>query len=246
MIEDITEQESLKEQLIIAHNLASLGLLAAGVAHEINSPLNIISYYLIDLMYARTQREQFGIIEGIEEEVKGIAEIVSNLASFSDSTKIKFEEFDFISLIAKLLSMIKHAASNRQIGIHFENAYDEITISANKTEIKQMILNIVRNSIDAMASGGDLYIKIREPDNILKRFEVAFADTGRGIAKEIMDSIFVPFISTKNAEANHMGLGLSITYGIVKKHKGEIYARNLTNGCEICVTLPFVRCHSIP
>jgi len=240
IIEDVTEYDQLQKQVILSEKLASVGLLAAGVAHEINNPLGIIYNYLSYIKSRFHDLDLHEAIDNVHEEIAAISNIVSNLHTFSDNTQISLEVLEINGLIAGMLKLIKHSTRYKQITIHFEPSEAEIEIRANKSELKQVVLNLLKNSFEAMPSGGDIYIRtglLSENGSNLVR--MTFQDTGPGISDENPHNIFLPFYSTKKGSEQNLGLGLSVSYGIIKKYHGSITVENINGaGCQFVITLP--------
>ena len=244
IIEDVSKQESLRQQVILSEKLASVGLLAAGVAHEINNPLEIIYNYLNFLKFKLKQQPIIETIVNLEEEITYIKQIVSNLISFSDSDKIGtdykktiVEDFDLNELIKSIINLIKYNAKNKKIKINFNPTIKSLFFLANKNEIKQVILNLLKNSIEAINNGGIIDVATKEKNN--KDILITIKDTGCGIQEDNPNNIFLPFYSTKKRGGSNLGLGLSVSYGIIKKYNGEIQVKNIKDsGCEFNITLP--------
>jgi len=241
-VNNVVDAFKLQEQLILSDKLASVGLLAAGVAHEINNPLEIIYNYLRYIKRQFTNEELHKALDDIYEEISAIAGIVSNLHAFSDNKKLIEEDIPLHDLIQNMLTLIKHSAQHRQITIRFAPCNEEITIHANKNEIKQVMLNLLKNSFEAMPSGGEIFIhtsSIRQNGSLL--VQIAFTDTGPGIQIENPTDIFLPFYSTKKGQEDNLGLGLSVSYGIITKYHGTISVENIgESGCQFLITLPQV------
>jgi signal transduction histidine kinase len=168
------------------------------------------------------------------------------------------------ALIQNMLNLVKHSAKANQIAIHFEPADVELCVRANRNEIKQVLLNLLKNSFEAMTSGGEITIHTSQvyegdapsQDEASSRDEtsskdeassrddgalaqITFTDTGPGICDENPDNIFLPFYSTKKGAEQNLGLGLSVSYGIIKKYHGTISVQNVEQaGCQFCITLP--------
>ena len=237
IIEDVSNQENLRQQVILSEKLASVGLLAAGVAHEINNPLEIIYNYLKFLKLNLKQKPIVNTINDLEEEITYIKQIVSNLISFSDANKISNEEFDLNELLKSVVNLIKYSVINKKIKISFSSDQTVILFQANKNELKQVILNLLKNSIEAMPDGGQISIASRITGN--SEIHISIIDTGCGIQDENPNNIFLPFYSTKKRGSSNLGLGLSVSYGIIKKYRGNIRVENLTeSGCQFIITLP--------
>lgn len=240
IIEDISEQEKLREQINLSEKLASVGLLAAGVAHEINNPLEIIYNHLSYLNMNTQNGEYREVIAEIEDELRDIKVIVSNLISFSDHNNTSRELYNLNDLIDSLVNLIRFNARHKQISIVFNKKQSEIMVKGSRNEMKQVFLNLFKNSFEAMPDGGSITIVsdlIERDDSELVM--VSIEDTGHGIDEEHTKEIFLPFFSTKKKTEHNMGLGLSVIYGILKKYQGEISVSNRKEGgCKFLITLP--------
>ncbi len=236
IIEDITKQETLRQKVILSENLASVGLLAAGVAHEINNPLDIMGYYLQHIRFVSENKEVLDAVENIDEEINSVAQIVGNLITFSDKKNVTAERFDVNDLLCSLIGLLKHKAKRNNTVINLNTPSETVFIDANRNEIKQVLLNLVKNSFEAMPEGGTLSINVYTvrslPD---QQVEITFDDSGEGIEESKIKDIFFPFYSTKNFKKTNYGLGLSISYGIIS-------VKNLEGkGCQFKITLPLAR-----
>ena len=245
ILNDVTEHEGLKAQVNLSERLASVGLLAAGVAHEINNPLEIIFNYLDLLKFTLKDREAHDLLGELEEEIATIESIVSNLVTFSDSTAASVEVFDVREVIEGMLKLIRFTSSGRGMDIRFECAYPELPVRASKAEIRQVFLNIIKNSFEAMTDGGVLAISARangEEESGSRESggcSVTFTDNGSGVPKENIKDVFLPFFSTKKKAGQNRGLGLYLSYQILKKYDGEIVLENNPmGGCTVRVSLP--------
>jgi signal transduction histidine kinase/ABC-type multidrug transport system ATPase subunit len=240
IIEDMTEYDRLQKQVVLSEKLASVGLLAAGVAHEINNPLEIIYTYLSYVKYRFRAPEFHKVIDTVHEQISSIANIVSNLRSFSDDNTIINEEIEINNEIQTMLNLIKHNAKYKHIMIRFEPYEHELLIRANRHEIKQVILNLLKNSFEAMPSGGEIFIKTTQITEDGAEFvQMIFKDTGPGIYDENPANVFLPFYSTKKGQENNLGLGLSVSYGIIKKYNGTISVENIdSSGCQFTIKFP--------
>ena len=240
IIEDITQYDQLQRQVILSEKLASVGLLAAGVAHEINNPLEIVYNYIRFIKRNFKDNSLKKSIDRLHNEISNIATIVGNLVTFSDAQNISREEIHLNETIKNLLDLIKHNATYKHIHFLFTPAKRDIKVTINRNELRQVILNLVKNSFEAMPAGGTISI---DTDLGLQSGEdvatVHVRDTGPGIQEANVNDIFLPFYSTKRASGSNMGLGLSISYAIVEKYRGKIMVHNLSEGgCEFIVQLP--------
>ena len=239
IIEDITEQEEMRQRMNLSENLASLGLLAAGVAHEINNPLEIIYNYLSFLRMNPSREKASRVVHMLEEEMDGIKHIVSNLVSFSGSKESKATVFDVNQLIRQTVTLLEPSAGERNIQCRFNSSIEEIFIEACKTEIRQVLLNLIKNSFEVLPEGGYVDIETMTEKEALI---LLIRDNGPGISERDGESIFLPFYSTKKENTgSNMGLGLPMSYGIIRKYKGEMQFRNLERGgCEFKITIPIL------
>jgi two-component system sensor histidine kinase AtoS len=239
IIEDITEYDRLQKQVILSEKLASVGLLAAGVAHEINNPLEIISNYLSYISYKHTDADIQESIAKVHQEIDNIAKIVGNLVTFSDKDEMGFESFDLNTIIEDILELLKYNANLQHVAISFQTQHDQQLFWGDKGKIKQVILNLLKNSFEAMEGGGKVLLQTK--DSSLKHklsSRLIIEDNGSGISPEHMDSIFMPFFSTKSGRNNKLGLGLSISYSIIESFGGEMSVMNRPRGgCRFIIDL---------
>ncbi|PIE31862.1 histidine kinase [candidate division KSB3 bacterium] len=240
ILEDITEYDQLQKQMMLSEKLASVGLLAAGVAHEINNPLEIVYNSLKYLKYHMYNQELREAVDDIQEEMTSISTIVSNLHAFSDNKQSTNEDVEVNALIHNMLNLIRFNATHKHIAIHFAPCDADIIIRANKNEIKQVLLNLFKNSFEVMPSGGKIFIHtlLVQQDGV-SVVQIQFQDTGPGIVDDNPSNIFLPFYSTKKGDQHNLGLGMSVSYGIIKKYHGTISVENQGNsGCQFIITLP--------
>ncbi|AMK12513.1 ATP-binding protein [Pseudodesulfovibrio indicus] len=244
IVEDISRQETLRQQLTMAEKLASVGILSAGVAHEINNPLEIIYNHLNYLKFNLEKTQVAETIDLIEEELEDIKQIVSNLISFSDRTRVVIEEIDISELLLSIIALLRIDARRRNIEIRFSPPDCPVVVEARKNEIKQVLLNLFRNSFEAAGDAGTIRIEtdmVEEGGKPLAR--IRFMDDGCGILDEDPSNIFLPFYSSKLGKDTNLGLGLSVSYGIISKYNGSIEVKNReAGGCEFTILLPGVPC----
>ncbi len=241
MIQDVSRQEELREQVILSEKLASVGLLAAGVAHEINNPLEIVFNIIGYLKYNTSSQEHLELLDDLEDEMSLIKQIVSNLITFSDNSRSASEYFDINELIDKLIGLIVFNAKKRDINISFNQRAEHAFITANRNEMRQVLLNLIRNSMEAMPDGGIVEVAtiIEEKSPEHRYLKISVQDNGCGINDTSMNNIFLPFYSTKKRQGKNLGLGLSVSYGIIEKLQGSINVKNLPNGgCCFTIQIP--------
>jgi PAS domain S-box-containing protein len=223
LVEDITQRMQLEEQLLQTEKLTSLGLLAAGVAHEVNTPLAVISNYIQMLakqLPANDPRHK--LTEKIVKQTFRASEIVNNLLNFSRTGGTEFKEVNLNQIIDETLTLVAHPfrAANVQVVRNLEGALPGILGSSNR--LQQVFLNLFLNARDAMPSGGMLEVRSATTNGFV---EIEISDTGIGIQRENLARVFDPFFTTK-ASGRGTGLGLSVSYGIIKEHAGKIEVRS--------------------
>lgn len=222
IFEDITERSQMEEQLRISEKMASLGLLAAGVAHEVNTPLTGISSYTQMLLEnADPADPRTPVLEKIEKQTFRAARIVNGLLNLSRPNAAEQSERTVVDLnvvIADVLSLLEHQFEKGSIKVRRELHPDPVRVIGFEFKLQQVFLNLFLNARDAMASGGWLTITTRADG---REAVAEVADTGNGIAPEHLARIYDPFFTTK-AIGQGTGLGLSITYGIVREHEATI------------------------
>ncbi len=241
ILEDVTEYEKMQKQLVMSEKLASVGLLAAGVAHEINNPLEIIYNYLTYLRYNYAEENLLSIINNISEEIMIISGIISNLVSFSNNSSLNIEPVDINELIKDILKLIKFNANYRSINISFYDTDNIPKIMINRNELRQVLLNIIKNSIEAINGTGNIIIStLINITNNNNYVEISIKDDGKGLDPIEINNIFMPFYSTKDKNLKNLGLGLSISYSIIEKYKGSITAyNNKDKGSTFIVSIPY-------
>jgi PAS domain S-box-containing protein len=223
IVDDITQRIELESQLSQADKLSSIGLLAAGVAHEVNTPLAVISSYAQMLSKQLQQDPQKGgLLEKITRQTFRASEIVNNLLNFSRTSGTEFTDVNLNKIIADTLALLEHQFKTTKIRVEDELAEHLPLISGNAGRLQQVFLNLFLNARDAMPEGGTLRIATSNGEGV----SVVVSDTGDGIAQEHIHRIYDPFFTTKVApregQAKGTGLGLSVSYGIIQEHAGKI------------------------
>ena len=219
ILDDITEREELERKLVQADKLSSIGLLAAGVAHEVNTPLAVISTYAQMLAKQVAGDEQKSkLLDKIAKQTFRASEIVNSLLNFSRTSTTAFEDIDLNRVLRETLTLLEHQFQKASINVDIELEEELPLIRGNAGKLQQVFLNLFINARDAMESGGTLRVATC-PDAVGVRVEVS--DSGPGIPRENLARIFDPFFTTKGARKG-TGLGLSVSYGIVEEHGGVI------------------------
>jgi signal transduction histidine kinase len=213
----------LEEQMVQTEKLTSLGLLAAGVAHEVNTPLAVISNYIQMLakqIPADDPRQK--TIERIVKQTFRASEIVNNLLNFSRTGTLELSEVDLNSVLEETLTLVQHPFRTAKVNV-IKNYTDSLPlVLGSTTRLQQVFLNLFMNARDAMPTGGMLEVRTAAHNGSV---EVEVTDTGMGIAGEHLKRIFDPFFTTKTS-GRGTGLGLSVSYGIIKEHAGKVDVRS--------------------
>jgi signal transduction histidine kinase len=238
VFEDITDKIQLQQQLLTSEKLASIGLLSAGVAHEINTPLTGISSYIQMLQKTLAGTHYAQILEKIEAQTDRVARIIKNLLTFARSpSDASFQRVDLKESIEEILSLIDHKLKNMNIRLALE--LEPIPpLYAQGERLQQVFINIILNALDAMPQGGELRIRLSQEKEAAV---VRVSDTGMGIKPEHLSHIFDPFFTTKGV-GKGTGLGLSISYATVKEHEGHIQVQSeIDRGSTFTIILPVGR-----
>jgi two-component system NtrC family sensor kinase len=238
LIEDVTDRVRLEEQLQISEKMASIGLLAAGVAHEVNTPLTGISSFTQMLLEgADPDDPRTLLLEKIEKQTFRAAKIVNGLLALSRPGSVVHERaaVDLNVVITDVLSLLEHQFEVARIKVRRELSPTPVVASGTEHQLQQVFLNLFLNARDAMPRGGWLSIATRS-DGDVQVAEVA--DTGSGIPPEHLARIYDPFFTTKSI-GRGTGLGLSISYGIVREHGGSLRCDSgVGQGTRFTLTLP--------
>jgi two-component system NtrC family sensor kinase len=219
IFDDVTDRAELERRLVQADKLSSIGLLAAGVAHEVNTPLAVISTYA--QMLAKQVAGDEGksvLLDKIAKQTFRASEIVNSLLSFSRTSTKDFVEVDLDRVIRETLTLLEHQLKKAGIAVDVELEESLPPVKGNFGKLQQVFLNLYLNARDAMERGGRLTVKAWSTE---RGVEVQVRDTGSGIPPEHLQRIYDPFFTTKAARKG-TGLGLAVTYGIVKEHGGAI------------------------
>jgi len=234
LLEDITKDHFLNEYLVRTDKITSIGELAAGVAHEINNPLSIIQNYIELIKITQSEDANQENLEKIEREIDRIVGIVGNLLSFSRWNELPDVIFNFCEIIDEVIELLAYPIKEKEINF-IKNLIDKpLLIEGCENRIKQVIINIIMNSIEAVSFGGTIQLDL----TYHKRkgsSELSITDNGYGIPPDIINLIFDPFFSTKTGKKN-TGLGLSICQHIIELHKGWISC-NSTPGKRTVFTI---------
>lgn len=236
VFEDVTEKIMMQNQMITSEKMASLGVLSAGLAHEVNTPLTGISSFCQFILDNPQDPENIELISKIQEQVQRANKIIRTLLDFSRQQKAEVPtDLDLNKLINESIALVEHNLKKKNIMLnkefHFKHKF-----FGYSTRLQQMFINLLINASDAITdSNGIISISgIETNSDIMIRIK----DNGKGIAPRYMKKIFDPFFTTKE-KGKGTGLGLSITYSIVHEHYGEITVKSkLDKGTTFIITFP--------
>jgi PAS domain S-box-containing protein len=230
--EDITRRKQTEEELIRSEKLASLGQLAASVAHEVNNPLAGILVYVKLLLKKykeeklQTEKSQEQLLK-MERELDRTTRIIRNLLDFSRQTEPNMRAIDINQVIEAALSLVENQINLENLSLEMQLGSNLPLVFADFDKIQQVLINIILNATQAMPEGGKLTISTSFAEDIeidearKNTVRIDIMDTGVGILKENLSKLFTPFFTTKG-KGKGVGLGLSVVHGIIGKHKGKI------------------------
>lgn len=230
--------ERTQEVLMQAEKLASMGQLAAGIAHELNNPLGVV------LMYAHLLSEEYGVQEALRDDLNMITaqadrckRIVSGLLHFARQNQVNLETVDVCETVENCLRLV---ALPERVQVRILHEIEDPMAAMDRDQITQVLINLIGNACQAMPEGGTLTVHtVGDADAV----QVQVSDTGLGIPKENLSKIFEPFFTTKEM-GKGTGMGLAVSYGIVKMHRGNIQVESNADpqagptGTTITVSLP--------
>jgi hypothetical protein len=239
LLDDVTEKVRLEGQLLQAEKLSSIGLFAAGVAHEVNTPLaGISSYAQMLLQEAPEGSSQHELLKKIERQSFRASNIVNNLLRFARVSDTELQAVNLNSLMVDALSLVEHQFKKTHVDISLELDPTLPPTLGNGGRLQQVFMNLFLNAKDAMPDGGRLRIRSYRQDS---RLVVEVQDSGNGISAEDIKRIYDPFFTTK-AVGKGTGLGLSVSYGIIQEHSGQISVESRPGkGTTFTLQLPLRR-----
>jgi len=244
---DLREKLAVEQQLMEAQikigqteKMASLGRLSAGVAHEINNPLTSI------LLYGNLMREKLAqehplsqSLDYILEDAERCKEIVKNLLAYSRQSQVTKEVFPLNTLVNESFGLIHDQRLFMNVEVRKKLVSHEVLIRADKTQLCQVVINLIMNAIDAMEEKGILTLSTRWDQDKNKAY-LEVSDTGSGIPEKDISKVFDPFFSTKE-QGKGTGLGLSMAYGVMEENQGRIFVKNTSpEGTCIALEIPIV------
>jgi len=240
----LEEKERTQQQLIQTEKLAALGSVAAGVAHEVKNPLAII---VQGVEYLKKVLQDDALLADVAARIEKSAfradNIIKALLGFARQIAIKTEEADIAPLIDETLLLVEHQINRKQIRVEKHCAPGLPHVVMDSSQIRQVLINLFMNAVEAMSDGGVLGIRTGQAtgEDGQPLVQVVVSDTGEGIPEDRLQKVFDPFFTTKNATGN-TGLGLSISKGIIDRHQGNIVIESEAGrGTRVTIGLPASR-----
>lgn len=235
------ELEKTQMQLLQAEKMASIGKLAAGVAHQLNNPLGGIT------LFTKLMLEEYDLPEDARKDLLRILrdaercrDTVKELLEFARQTRYEMRPHDINKAIKRTLFLLENQALFQNINIDCNTDANLPPVSGDMQQLNHLFMNIILNAAQAMDGNGQLFINTHYP-SAQERITIEISDTGPGIPPDVLPHIFDPFYTTKE-EGKGTGLGLSLAYGIVESHGGTIQARNLpSGGASFVIELPILK-----
>ena len=248
IFDDVTERTELEEQLVQADKLSSIGLLAAGVAHEVNTPLAVISSYA-QMLAQRVADDpsQKKILDKITSQTFRASEIVNSLLNVSRTSPREFTEIDLNRTVRETLALIEPQLRKARVQVESRLEPEAAAVVGHAGRLQQVLLNLFLNARDAMPHGGRLVVANQVREDAGEAFSsITVRDNGGGIDPAHLKRVFDPFFSTKNkrrvAGRRGAGLGLAVSYGIVREHSGRMGVESeLGQGTSFSIELPLAR-----
>jgi PAS domain S-box-containing protein len=243
VVQDVSSRVAMENELKEKERLAALGMLAAGVAHEVNTPITGISSYAQMLLSdTRPDDPRYDLLKKVERQTFRAARIVSNLLEFARERQNPQRPLELLPVLRESLELLRERMTETRVELDFEPGGARPQVVGNDGELQQVFTNLVINALDAMAQlppssprGRRLTVAVEEDAALVR---VRFCDTGPGIPEELLEKVFQPFFSTKLAKGG-TGLGLSISYAIARRHRGTIRVDSRPGGgCCFIVELP--------
>ncbi len=236
-----TQLELTRDQLVRSDKLASMGTMAAGIAHEVNNMLTPImgNAYLLREISNEVTPDMERMIANIEDASKRAAEMLRQVLDFSRKGPETVEPIDMAGVVNRVLSLLEYRLRKGQVQVRKEYGTAPIIATGNAKQLEQVLTNLIINAIDAMDGGGELAVSIdRRNSGDTNIVLIRVSDNGAGIPEEMRESIFEPFFSTKE-EGKGTGLGLFISYGIIQKHGGVLEVESeVGRGTTFSIKLP--------
>ena len=240
--DDVTAKVQLEQQLLQAEKLSSLGLIAAGVAHEVNTPLTGISSFT-QMLKEEVPRDHphRGVLDKIETQCFRASEIVSNLLNFARLQTAELKPVYLNEIVTETIALVEHQFLKKEIRLWQQLAPGLPCVRGNEGQLMQVLVNILLNAKDAVSNGGEVRIQTSAAPGFVI---IMVEDNGPGIPPEVISRIFDPFFTTKDV-GKGTGLGLSVSYGIIQEHSGHIFVDSRAGeGTCFTIKLPAIACEN--
>ncbi|WP_070119299.1 PAS domain-containing protein [Bacillus marinisedimentorum] len=230
---DITDQKKQEELLHRQDKLAAVGQLAAGVAHEIRNPLTSMRGYAEFLQMEEMNAEKREFLNIILEEIERVNDIVEEFMVMAKPKASTLKNRNIVPILKSVVSLMRFEARKKNVKLHFNFEDEIIQVECDENRLKQVFVNLVKNGIEAMPGGGEIFVKIAVKEEDV---EISIQDTGVGIPPEKLKKIGEPFFTTKESGN---GLGLMVSFKIIESHNGKVYVESeLNKGTTFNIVLP--------
>jgi signal transduction histidine kinase len=236
LLEDLTDLETLEAELVHSERLASIGRLAAGVAHEIGNPVTGIACLAQNLRHETDPAEIDASVKQILDQTKRISTIVQSLVTFSHGGTDLYvkDSFNLHEAIAEAIQLVHLSHRGRQVNFK-QGCPDTFVLTGDRQRLIQVFVNLLNNACDASEGGGVVDVLVEPVDNF---YRIEIRDQGKGITEKDRERIFEPFFTTKKP-GEGTGLGLSLVYKIIQDHEGEIDIESEAGrGTRVIIALP--------
>jgi two-component system sporulation sensor kinase A len=232
IIRDISYRKEAEKLMLESEKLSIAGQLAAGIAHEIRNPLTAIKGFVQLMKSGVIQKDQYYDI--ISSELNRIELILSELLMLAKPHESSFQQTNIIQLFSDVICLLETQAILHNIRIELTNSLTVQSIICDENQLKQVFINFIKNSIEAMPDGGTIHIIVEEPND--NQVRITFIDEGCGIPEKLMNRLGNPFVTTKE---NGTGLGLMVSYKIIENHNGTVSIKSKENeGTTLTIELP--------
>ncbi|WP_235714665.1 PAS domain S-box protein [Neobacillus dielmonensis] len=233
IIQDVTERKRAEDLKIQAEKMNVVAQIAAGIAHEIRNPLTSLKGFV--QLFREDTVPNKEILKIMENELERINDISSEFLTLAKPYNLDFVELDIKELVKNVVNLLEKEASRRSVTFQTFFTQEKVTVSGVGTELKKVFLNLIKNAIEVMPNGGNIGLFVESHDGIVS---VSIQDNGAGLTEEQLSHLGEPFYTTKETGT---GLGLMVTYQIIKTHNGEIDVKSkLNEGTTFIVKLPAV------
>lgn len=240
IIRDLTEERELQQQVIRNERLAALGQAVAEITHEIKNPLVMIGGFARQLVKRAEDDVQQTKLTTIVREVDRLERLLAELKDLYRPRDLRIAQFDLNDLLREIASLAMDSRTSENISIRLADEAPHAFIDADREKIKQVLLNVIKNSMEAMREGGEIIISSECSGD---KITLKIIDNGPGIPEEILDKIFSPFFTTKEGGT---GLGLCVSKRIIEEHPGSSFAISSQPGHGVEVVITLSGCRIVP